>query len=76
MAKEIEISVVIPIYGNESSLIELTYRLIDHLSDFSFEIIYINDLSRDKSLEKLKVLSSQNEEFHVLFLFFYQALLT
>lgn len=52
----IEISVVIPVYNSEDNLSELTVRIQQALTDFPFEIIYVNDCSRDGSwalIEKL-----------------------
>lgn len=52
----IELSIIIPCYNSEKSLKELNERLNKGLSllDISYEIIYINDCSTDKTLEKLK----------------------
>lgn len=61
MASQIELSVVVPIYKNENTLIKLNNRLIDHLKNFRFEIIYVNDASPDDSLNILKKLSSDNQ---------------
>lgn len=54
-----EISVVIPVYRSEGTLITLTELLITELEKitFSYEIIYVNDCSPDNSLEVLENLS-------------------
>lgn len=56
---EIEISVVIPCYNSEKSLLELNKRLVQALEGLSvnFEIIYINDCSKDNTYEVLKEIS-------------------
>jgi polyisoprenyl-phosphate glycosyltransferase len=61
MANAVEISVVIPVYNNASALQELTDRLLVTLKQCAqeFEIIYVNDGSRDKSLALLKELAAK-----------------
>lgn len=52
------ISVVIPIYGCEHSLIELTERLIDSLEKITenFEVFYVNDASPDGAWQTINKL--------------------
>lgn len=61
MYGEVEISVVIPVYNNAAALRELTTRLLVSLGQIaqSYEIVYVNDGSRDDSLAILKELASQ-----------------
>lgn len=56
----LDISVVIPVYNNAPSLRELTERLVVILEQCctSYEIIYVNDGSRDNSLAILKELAA------------------
>ena len=59
-----DISVVIPLYNEEESLPEL-YRWIHQVMDdhnFSFEVIFVNDGSTDKSWSVIEELSSQHAE--------------
>jgi glycosyltransferase involved in cell wall biosynthesis len=53
---DVEISVVIPCFNSEKSILELSKRLTNTLSNLhiSYEIIYINDCSSDKTLDVLK----------------------
>ncbi|WP_207428608.1 glycosyltransferase family 2 protein [Pedobacter sp. SYSU D00535] len=64
------ISVIIPAYNEEQNLPLLTeklYRLFERLP-YSLELIFINDGSRDKSLDVLKQLSNQyNNLFYIDF---------
>ena len=55
----VEISIIIPVYNEERNLSELFRRLIDTLDPLgrSYEIIFTNDGSRDRSIDLLK-------EFH------------
>ncbi len=60
----IDISVVIPVY-NEALNINLLYeRLTKVLKSIggSYELIFVNDGSRDNSIDLLKVLASQHQE--------------
>lgn len=59
-----EISVVIPTYCEEGNIFELFEKLHVELSKsniHSYEIIYVNDGSRDNSLLKIKELASRDE---------------
>ena len=57
-----EISVVIPVYNEEENIIPMTERLEKALSRgfTSYEIIFVNDGSKDKSKEILDKLSKEN----------------
>lgn len=59
MAKEIALSVVIPIYNEEANLPTLHSRLTSVMQSMgmSYELIYVNDGSRDASPVMLKALS-------------------
>lgn len=62
------VSVVIPVY-NEEENIELSYREVtDVMSsmDVNYEIIYIDDGSRDKTLEKLVSISNADKNVKVI----------
>ncbi len=63
-----KISVVIPVYNNASDLAELSSRLEDTLdSHFSeYEVLFVNDGSRDDSLLLLKKLAQLNDNIKVL----------
>ncbi len=50
----IDLSVIIPVYNSEDNLIELTHQLFDSLKSYQFELIFINDLSRDNSWDVIK----------------------
>ncbi len=59
-----DISVVIPLFNEEESLPEL-YRWLHQVMDdhnFSFEVIFVNDGSTDKSWNVIEELSSQHAE--------------
>lgn len=52
-----KISVLIPAYNEEGNIIELNKRLTNTLKEYNYELIYINDGSKDKTLEKIKNIS-------------------
>ena len=63
-----EISVVIPVYNSETSLFELMVRLRTVLISMkkSYEIVFVNDASTDKSYATLKKIREQNEHVVVV----------
>jgi len=56
-----EISIVIPVFNSEDNLIELNRQIQEALKDISFEIILVNDCSKDKSWNVIKQLSLEND---------------
>ena len=59
-----EISIVIPTYCEEGNIVELYEQLQRELTKseiHSFEIIFVNDGSKDNSLEKIKELAIRDE---------------
>jgi glycosyltransferase involved in cell wall biosynthesis len=68
MASTVEISVIIPVYNNENTLIELARRLLSTLDAISkeYEIIFINDGSRDNSIQVLKDLAHKKTNIKVI----------
>ncbi|MCM1313324.1 MAG: glycosyltransferase family 2 protein [Bacteroides sp.] len=61
-----DISVVIPLYNEEESLPELHawIKRVMEQHRFSYEIIFVNDGSTDKSWEVIECLSKENPEVH------------
>ncbi|MCC6721616.1 MAG: glycosyltransferase family 2 protein [Bacteroidia bacterium] len=57
------ISVIVPIYNEEKNILPIFLRLVDSLKITleKFEIIFINDGSRDNSIFELKSLASRHE---------------
>lgn len=56
-----KLSIIIPSYNEEGNIKELNKRLINTLKDLDIEVIYINDGSTDKTLDKIKEVSNNNE---------------
>lgn len=57
----VEISVVVPLFNEEESLKELTARIEDALEEFSFELIFVDDGSNDRSWEQITGLSEEKK---------------
>ncbi len=63
-----DISVVIPLYNEEESLLELTSwieRVMEE-NGFSYEILFIDDGSTDRSLDTIKSLANRNDRIHAV----------
>lgn len=62
MPSNTEISVVIPVYNEEMNILKLYNRLYEALNkaNLNWEIVYVNDGSKDRSLAVLKGLAEEN----------------
>ncbi|MEX2379803.1 MAG: glycosyltransferase family 2 protein, partial [Vicingaceae bacterium] len=58
-----EISIVIPLFNEEESLTELFewIKKVMHENDFTYEVIFVDDGSKDKSWEVIEALSAEHE---------------
>lgn len=58
-----KISIIVPVHNEESNIQILHSKLVDtlRLTDYEFEIIFINDGSKDKTQEVLEALSNKNK---------------
>ena len=61
-ASKIDLSVIIPIYNEEMNLVPMNNRIIAALSPLGipYEIVYVNDGSKDNSLPIIMGLSEEN----------------
>lgn len=55
-----KLSIIIPAFNEEGNIIEINKKLNNTLKDLDYELIYINDGSTDKTLEKIKKISENN----------------
>lgn len=64
------ISVISPLYNEEGNVMDFWERLIKVCktlnSRYNFEFIFVDDGSKDKTVEKLEILCSQNENVKVI----------
>jgi len=61
-----KISIIVPAYNEEESLPFLYERLtnlIDSIENYEFEVLFINDGSKDKTLDIIKELRQKDERF-------------
>ncbi|NIY75423.1 glycosyltransferase family 2 protein [Thalassospira sp. HF15] len=69
-ADKLLISIVVPVYNEEDAVSELHRRFCAVLDaqfpDYKFEFVFVDDGSRDKSLEKCKELSEQDNRVKVV----------
>ena len=61
-----KISIVVPCY-NEEKMIELFYQelmktISEFENDYNYEIIFVDDGSKDKTLQKLRQIKKQNNK--------------
>ena len=65
--KELNLSIIIPIYNEESSIERLYNEIKNSLSDnYSYEIIFINDGSTDSSFSNIQSLISHNNKVKLI----------
>lgn len=54
MGKDFLLSIVIPVYNEEQNIKPLLQSLIPNIKSYRYEIVFIDDGSTDKSVEKIK----------------------
>ena len=64
----IALSIVVPVYNEELIIEELQRRMVAAAEQITpdYEIIFVNDGSRDASLPKLKAVCEQNPRLHYI----------
>ncbi len=68
MSEKIDVSVVVPLFNEEESLEELYERVVKVLTDagYSFEVIFVDDGSKDNSFEVLKSLRNRDRRVKII----------
>ena len=61
-----KISIVIPVYNEEQSLILLYNEILEHTAQYSYEIIFIDDGSTDKSFQILGAIAEKDANVKVI----------
>ena len=64
-----KLSIIIPALNEEGNIIELNKKLTTTLKEFNYELVYIDDGSKDKTLEKMKKIYNEDNE-HIKYLSF------
>lgn len=62
-----KLSIIIPSYNEENNIIEINKKLTTTLKDLDYELIYIDDGSTDKTLEKIKEVSNMDNIKYISF---------
>jgi len=62
-----KISIIIPAYNEEDNIIELNKKLTNTLKELDYELLYIDDGSKDKTLEKIKEISTNDKIKYISF---------
>ena len=57
-----KLSIIIPAYNEEGNIIKLNEKITKELKDIDYELIYINDGSKDKTLDKIKEIYNTNKD--------------
>jgi dolichol-phosphate mannosyltransferase len=67
MNNNFKLSVVVPIFNEEPNILELNGRLTKALATMeNYEVIFVDDGSKDKTLSLIKKLSAENEKIKYL----------
>lgn len=62
MKNKIDLSIVIPVYNSEKCLDELNQQITEKLGNADYELILVNDKSKDNSWEKIVSLARVNNK--------------
>ena len=62
-----KLSIIIPVYNEEGNITKLNEKIIKELNDLDYELIYINDGSKDKTLNKIKEIATQDNIKYISF---------
>lgn len=60
MKDKIDISLIIPVFNEEENIIPLSEKVNSALKKFKFEVLWIDDGSTDKTLERIKQVKKNN----------------
>lgn len=60
------LSVVIPLYNEEGNIQELWKRILEALAPFAYEVIAVDDGSRDETFAKLKEIAVTEPRLHII----------
>jgi glycosyltransferase involved in cell wall biosynthesis len=62
----IEVSVVIPVYNEQDNILLLHQKLTESLQSHKYELVYVDDGSRDASLDRLHEIVEQDPEHSLI----------
>ncbi|HLL61129.1 MAG TPA: glycosyltransferase family 2 protein [Candidatus Nitrosocosmicus sp.] len=64
--KDFLLSIIIPVYNEEDGIDPLMSRIIPVLNAYNYELIFVDDGSKDKTFQKLKGYTSKNDRIKVI----------
>ena len=64
--EQLDLSIIVPVLDEEENLIPLVEEIKSNLSEISFEIIFIDDGSSDKSLQIMTDLKESENNVRVI----------
>ena len=53
------LSIVVPLYNEEDNIVLLTQKIHESLSGYNYQIIYVDDFSKDQTREKINALNDE-----------------
>ena len=59
-------SIIIPIYNEEDNIVNLTQSILESLSNFQYEVLFINDGSTDNSEKIIEELTQHHSNIHII----------
>lgn len=62
MKNSFKVSIIIPCYNEESNIKQLYTSISEYINDFSYELLFIDDGSTDKTLDNIKTIASSNKQ--------------
>lgn len=60
------VSIIIPVFNEEQNIDPLIKRLIPVLKNYQYEIIFVDDGSKDKTVQNIKKLASKNKNLKLI----------
>ncbi|MEM1634365.1 MAG: glycosyltransferase family 2 protein [Nanopusillaceae archaeon] len=61
-----DISIIIPTYNEKENIETLVNRIFNSLKNYKFEIIFVDDNSKDGTIEKIKDMSKKNKNIKLI----------
>ncbi len=65
-SKKVKISIVVPLFNEEESIAELHKKIKSNIKNHSYEIIFIDDGSTDRSFKQLLKLRKNDKNIHII----------
>jgi dolichol-phosphate mannosyltransferase len=66
MKSDFLLSVVIPVYNEEGNIDPLLEKLLPIVSQYNYEVIFVNDGSKDKTVDEIKRHAEKNKKIKLI----------